>query len=468
MQLIEKPAAKPAASIAACLGALTASLLWATGAQAQETIYPQVMAEPAPGPNSTVSDTAVLFYQEQGGRVRAIEPTTSLVVNLGNGDAISGSVTFDSLTGATPNGAAPWTGTQTFTALIPAASTQVTTTSASGGRTTTTIPGTGLANSSFTAPAGSIPLDSGFRDHRFAGNLGYSWLLDPDTRIKFGGAVSFERDYRSYSGNLGISRDLNQKNTTVSLAVNYEYDQSRPTYGTPAAFQNYSTQILGGNDHKSVISVVGGLTQTVTGFWLTQINVSYGSNKGYQSDPYKVLSVVDATTGAPLSYLYENRPRSRNRESVYWGNKLALGPTVADVSFRYYHDSWGINAITAEVSDQVPVGDDVTVEPSLRYYHQGAADFYRRYLLGGAALPQYASADGRLGKFSAITYGLKATARLFRDDDNFSDMDLYVVAERYQQSGDHLDPTAPGALSSLDFFSGVRAFSIMTGIKMKY
>ena len=84
------------------------------------------------------------------------------------------------------------------------------------------------------------------------------------------------------------------------------------------------------------------------------------------------------------------------------------------------------------------------------------------------AVPQFASADSRLGKFSAMTYSLKTTARLFRDDDFFPDMDFYIVGERYKQTGQHLDPTAPGGLSTLDFFSGVKSFSIMTGIKVKY
>ncbi|MBU6267939.1 MAG: DUF3570 domain-containing protein [Sphingomonadales bacterium] len=467
MQLNPEKAPR-ATGIAACLGALTATLLSATGAQAQQATVPSAMAETAPGPDSTVVDTAILFYQEQGGRVRAIEPTASIAINLHGGDVISGSLTFDSLTGATPNGAAPWTGVQTFAATVPAPSTQVTTTSASGGRTKVTIPGTGLATSTYTTPAGTVPLDSGFHDRRIAGSLGYAFLVDADTRVKVGAALSFEHDYRSYSGNLGVSRDLNQKNTTVSLSANYEYDQSRPTYGTPSAFQDYTTQILGGNDHKSVISLVGGVTQTVTGWWLTQLNYSIGFNKGYQSDPYKVLSVVDPVTGAPLSYLYENRPRSRTRQSVYWGNRIALGPTVADASLRYYHDNWGIGGITAEFSDQIPLGYDITVEPGVRYYHQGAANFYARYLLGGAALPQYASADYRLGKFSALTYSLKATARLFRNDELFPDMDVYLVGERYRQTGTHTDPTAPGALSTLDFFSGVKSFSIMSGIKVKY
>ncbi|MDE2561842.1 MAG: DUF3570 domain-containing protein [Sphingomonadales bacterium] len=452
--------------IAAGLGLMTTALLaGGSVAEAQDSVSSSgtsLMTEGVAEPGTTTVDTAVLFYQEQGGRVRAIEPSTEFTANMLNGDTISGSLTFDSLTGATPNGAAPWTSPQTFTSIQPAPSTQVTSTSASGNRIVTTVPGTGLVQSTYTVAANTLPMDAGFKDHRFAGTLGYGALLDPDTRLKFGCAASVERDYQSYSGNLGISRDLFGKNTTVSLAANLEWDKSKPYYGTPTGFQALNSQVTGGNDSKTVISVVAGVTQTLTRFWLTQLNYSYGSSKGYQTDPYKVLSEVDGQLGTPLQYIYENRPRSRTRQSVYWGNKIALGPTVADVSLRYYHDSWGIDSITAEASEQIPLGRNFYVEPLFRYYHQSAANFYVKYLISGAALPAYASADGRLSRFNATTLGVKAGVRLFEGTE------LYLDAEDYRQSGDHLDPGAPGALATLDMFPGVHALSVITGLRVKF
>ena len=411
MQL--KPA-KPG-HLAAGLSLLTAALLASTSAEAQDSQAHGLMQEDAAAPGTTTVDSAVLFYKESGGRVQAIEPTTEITINRLNGDTLTASFTFDSLTGATPTGATPWSQPQTFTTLIPAPSHQVASTSASGNRTIVTVPGTGLVQSSYSVPANSLPVDSGFHDRRYAGSLGYSLLMDPDTRLKFGGALSFERDYASYSGNVGISRDLFNKNTTLSLAANFEYDQSKPYYGTPTPFENYAGQITGGHDHKTVVSLVGGITQTVTRFWLTQLNYSFGSNRGYQADPYKILTVVDAASGAPQSYLYESRPRSRTRQSVYWGNKIQIGPTVADVSLRYYHDNWGIKSITIDASEQVPFGRNFYVEPLFRYYHQSAVNFFRYYLVSNAALPQYASADSRLSRFNATTIGIKAGVRLLPD-----------------------------------------------------
>jgi hypothetical protein len=52
-------------------------------------------------------------------------------------------------------------------------------------------------------------------------------------------------------------------------------------------------------------------------------------------------------------------------------------------------------------------GKDYYLEPHVRYYSQGAADFFHYYLVSGEAVPQYASADTRLAKFHAQTYGTK-------------------------------------------------------------
>ena len=462
-------------TIAAGLATLSANLLSIAPAWAQDTAPapiapPSAMAstgpaglmdEGAPEPGSFVADSSVLFYKEAGSRVQAIEPTFNVQQNLYNGGIITGGVTFDSLTGATPNGATRSNGLQTFTSVIrqKTTSTQVTRTSASGGAVVTTIPGTALAQSSYTTPAYALPLGS-FHDHRVAVNGGYSFLADPDTRIKLGGSFSIERDYTAFTEMLGVSRDLNAKNTTLSLTVNLEQDISRPFNGTPAAFQSLNSQITGGNDNKSTYGVLAGLTQTLARFWITQINYSFTTSNGYQADPYRVLSLVDAT-GTPVDYLYENRPRSRQRQSVYWGNKLALGPTVADASLRYYHDSWGINAITAEVSEQVPINRYLYVKPMARYYHQSAANFFQYYLLNSQTLPQYASSDSRLSRFNATTFGGRIGWRLIEDSE------LYLEGETYRQTGAHSVAGAPGALAGVDLFTGVKAFSIMTGFRIK-
>jgi hypothetical protein len=441
------------------LGLMTAALFAATGLNCE------ARAQDSAGINSDTStdlgltrvDSGLLIYQEDGGRVQAIEPVVSVTLNHESGDILTARFTSDTLTGATPNGAAPWKAPQTFTTPAHAPGTQSTVTGASGGSSIVTIPGVGTVVRQYTTPAGALPVDAGFRDQRFAFDLGYSTLFTPDTRGSLGGSFSTEHDYRSFSINTGLSQDLFQKSTTVSVALNSEFDESIPYFGTPTPFTPMSGVQKGGNQGKTVLDLVVGGTQVMNRYWLAQINYSYGSADGYQTDPYRIISVIDPLSGAPSSYLYENRPRTRVRQSLYFGNKLALGPTVADVSFRAYRDSWGIRSTTVEASERIPIVQGIYIEPHARYYSQTAASFYRPYLLTGDPLPAYASSDNRLGSFDGMTFGLKVGFKVGENGE------LYLRGERYRETGPSHVAGEPAGLAGYNLFSGVSANSLILG-----
>lgn len=467
--------------ISQALGCLTANLLAATCAHAQALSptadTPPDAAAPRAGANDdTESDVgmtrlnaAVLFYREAGGRVKATEPVASIVINGSSGAVLTARFTVDSLTGATPNGAAPWTGPQTFVTPAHAAGTTATVTGASGGSTLVTIPGTGTVARQYVTPANTLPVDAGFRDLRTAVDLGYSTPVWDGGHLSLGGSASTERDYRSFSGNAGVSQDFNQHNTTASLSVEYEYDRSNPFFGTPTPFTPMSADVKGPDRTKTVTSAVLGVTQVVNRYWLAQLNYSVGQSSGYQTDPYRVLSVVDPVSGAPSAYLYENRPSSRLRQSVYFGNKVALGPTVTDASVRVYHDSWGVNSVTTEVSERVSVVSWLYVEPLARYYSQTAASFFRDYLIAGQPLPSYASSDSRIGKFQAVTYGLKVGIPVTgRSEFDIPQSELYFQVQDYRQTGPAQPSGVVPGLARENFFSGVRALSVIAGYTMAF
>jgi len=457
------------------LGVVTANLFVATHAYAQAAQPPaptpalpipalniggnasgSVIDDTASDLSTTVFDGSVLFYQEQGGRVRAVEPVARLKITGYTGDSLSIKATYDGLTGASPNGATPWKDPQTFTVPIATPGQEEAVTGASGNTNIVTIPGTGTQVGQYTVPAHQLPLDQGFRDRRYAVDLGYTRVFSPNTRASIGISGSDERDYKSFSGNLGLSQDFADHTTTLTLGVNFEYDKSNPHFGTPTPFTEMNGLVKGPGDSKNVLSLVAGFTHVMTRFWLLQVNYDIGWNKGYQTDPYKIISVVDPITGAPQQYLYEKRPRSRTRQSLYTASKLAIGPTVADVSFRYYWDSWSIKSITAEVSERVPITSWFYVEPEFRYYHQTAAKFFNYYLLAGQALPDFASADGRLNRFNARTIGLRLGFKA-------GDGEFYILAQDYRQSGAKTIASAPGDLAMENLFSGVHARSVMAG-----
>lgn len=436
---------KPGA-VAATLGALAAGLLGAGTAAAQEAPLhvPNAYNDTASEPGTLTADTAILVYQEDNDRVRAIEAEASLTWNDANGSVFSGKFTYDSLTGATPNGAIRSVKPQRFQPPSQPADAE---TGASG---------------TYITPARELPVDRGFKDHREAVDIGATLPVAEGLKLSVGGALSNETDYTSHSVRIGLAKDLNQKNTTLSLGFNYERDRSAPFTGVPQPLGDMGSQLIGRARLKQVYSLIAGVTQVLTHNWLVQLNYSYGHSAGYHTDPYKLISLVDGFTGDPFFSIYEKRPGERNRHSIYAGTKLALGSYVTDASVRWYRDSWNISAWTVSLSEHVPVGRSLYLEPEVRWYHQTAADFFRPYLLIEDALPDHASADSRLGRFGAWTLGVKGGAKLT------SRIELYGAAERYWQYGRHFDRSLPGNLATTDLFAGSKSFSLIAGVRMKF
>jgi len=208
---------------------------------------------------------------------------------------------------------------------------------------------------------------------------------------------------------------------------------------------------------KTQMGLVVGLTQIVTRNWLMQLNYAYDNQDGYQTDPYRILSVVDPSSGEPLRNIYENRPNKRTSQSVFWENKLDFGPTLTDISLRYFKDSWGITSKTAEVSERLDLSSSFYIEPSVRWYQQSAANFFHNYLVGGQTLPSYASSDIRLGKFTSITYGAKVGYALS------GRTELYVRGGFYSQTGNGHPADAMGQLKNQNLFSGTKAMFAFVG-----
>ncbi len=453
----------PRAGVARALGTLAAGLLAANvahaPAHAQDTGYSD-----SSDSNLSRMDTALLIYQEAGGRVRAIEPATTVTLHGSDDHILTFGLVADTLTGASPNGAAPSDKIQTFvTPLKPPSSSSMTVTSASGGSTVIQVPPTpgqiaaAAYGRQYTVAPNTLPVDAGFNDQRFAGNIGWSQPLGRWTKASIGAGYSTEHDFRAITGNVGLSQDFNGRNSTASVAFNYEYDTSSPYGGTPTPFTVMSPAMKGPSQSRTVADIVVGFTEVMSRNWLAQINYSYGLSDGYQNDPYRILSVVDAVTGEPNSYLYESRPNKRRRQSVYLDNKVDIGRNIFDVSARYFWDDWGVKSTTVDASDRFAITSGLYIEPHVRWYRQTAANFYKPYLVSGQALPQYASSDTRLGKFSAWTYGATLGLRITHRSE------VYIRGEYYQQTGDSHPAGAFGQLANQDLFGAVKATSFMMG-----
>ncbi|HEY9050781.1 MAG TPA: DUF3570 domain-containing protein, partial [Gammaproteobacteria bacterium] len=305
----------------------------------------------------------------------------------------------------TPNGAYDTGSTQTFT-------------SPSGNKT-------------YTTAAGETPLDDSFHDTRVA--LSASWdrpVLDDRSRMILSGNVSSEFDYMSLGATATFLRDYNNRNTTLSAALGLTSDSMDPVGGVPVELDNmvnvttgsqaqFDATRDGSSESKTITDVMFGVTQVISRKTLMQFNLGFSSTSGYQNDPYKVVSVVDASgnllpqVGDDLPYVYENRPDSRSRQTFYWKTVHHLTEDVIHVAYRYYTDDWDVNSHTVDFTYRYELGNGAYLQPHLRYYSQSAAEFFRHSISDTeltalqASGDNYVSSDYRLGELTSTTLGLK-------------------------------------------------------------
>jgi len=415
---------------------------------------------------SSQVDSALLLYKENGGRVQSAEAVVHLKQDYGDERSLNFKLTFDALTGGSPNGALPSKAVQTF--ATPSGSTlQAPTASPAPPQTYTTPSGNVVTQSSgsgassvYNVAAGQQPLDKSFHDERLALGLNWAQPVWASGKLSLGGDFSHELDFQSLSLNGAIAQDFNNKNTTLSLGANVEHDAIKPIGGAPVPMSDYALFIKDGNKSKNVNDLLLGATQVMNRRWVTQLNYSLDRSNGYQNDPYKILSAID-TDGNTIGYVYENRPMSRSRRSIYWGNKFAFDHDVLDVSYRRMSDDWGIRSDTVDLRYRWALPDGAYIEPHARWYSQSAADFHRFFLMQGDPLVPYASADPRLAKFNAVTLGVKLGVEFARNSE------FNVRIEGYEQKGDG-PAVVPTQLQGLDLYPGLRALILQAGLRFEY
>ncbi len=347
-------------------------------------------------------ESAFLFYGESDGRVKDLSLSSHATRDFGDESRLGLDLSVDSLTGASPSGAIASGGAQTFTSP--------------SGRAT------------YTTPASEIPLDDSFLDTRFALNGSWSQPLARLYTLSAGLGFSSEYDYQHVGANFGLTRDFNQRNTTLSAALAYAQDTIKPVGGLPAPLAQMTDAVGddqspgnrgGDSDSKNVLDVLFGVSQVLGRHTVLRVNLSYSDSSGYLTDPYKILSVVDPVTGDLIGrtpapgisgptgvYRFESRPESRRKEALYAEMRHDFSGKVLQVGYRYSTDDWEVDSHTLESRLRLPFGSSY-IEPHVRYYQQTAASFYRYSLADLPVMPAFASADARLSEMSAVTIGLK-------------------------------------------------------------
>jgi hypothetical protein len=340
-------------------------------------------AAQADGPPTWQVDAATLYYSERS-RTSVFEPFVRVTRMFADGQSLSGKLSIDTMTGATPTGALP--------------SGQVHTTTTASGRVSTTA-------------ASDIPTTR-FRDRRYALDLDWTKPIAGTLASTLGGHVSREKDYESLGWSGKVSVDCMGRLTTLTAGAGANYDRVMPVGGTREGLTDGATVLHTSANSKETASWLLGVSRILTRQWMMSVNASRYLERGYLSEPYKVVSLEDPLTGAPQSQVMEKRPSRRNRSDVLTSSVYHFAEDVLYASHRYYWDDWGVRSHTVDLKYRYELEDNRYFQPHLRYYSQSPADFFTFGLKSGEPLPSFASADYRLGRLHSLTMGLTYGFRL--------------------------------------------------------
>jgi hypothetical protein len=395
-------------------------------------------------------NTSLLYYGEDEDRVKDYSVSAIARRMFVDDRYLTLGLTVDGLTGATPSGAIRQDVAQTFTRPS--------------------------GNAAYTVRAGVLPLDDTFKDTRVALTAGWQQPVGETGLINVGVSASREYDYTHLGVNAKFARDFNQRNTTLSAGFAYSFDSLDPVGGAPMPLTPMlDVGDLGnrmGNPDKDVVDLILGVTQVVSRNLVVQANYSFSMSDGYLTDPYKVLSLVDGTTGDTLlrtptpgfdgpshQYLFESRPDERTKHSIYGQAKYYMNGKVLDASYRFMTDDWDIDSHTVDLRYRIPIGAESYLEPHLRFYTQTEAEFYRLSIPDSQPLPSFAAADYRLGEFDAVTAGLKYGWHTRNDNE------MSVRVELYRQTGTVPSGQIIGNQAGRDNYPDLNAIIVQVGYR---
>jgi hypothetical protein len=233
---------------------------------------------------------------------------------------------------------------------------------------------------------------------------------------KLGYTTSGENDWRSHAIELGLARDVANKNTRLSLGYGFTYNRvgraHDPTFEKRLDVQGVQL---------AVAQVLGKRTLGTLAYTLSYLD-------GYQGSPYRFIMTAGGVS-AP-----ETPPEQRTRHALTARLLHAFGgATTVDGSYRIYTDDWGVRSHTAELAMTRDLNATHELELRLRArgYLQRHAAFYREdyatpmvYMTVDRELSTFwdASTGGRLGwygerwdldaKVDGIYYRFEDCARL--------------------------------------------------------
>ena len=212
---------------------------------------------------------------------------------------------------------------------------------------------------------------------------------------------SVENDYSSHNVELGLTQDLFERNSTLTVG----YSLSVNAIGRAGDHEFHRSLLVNG--------VAASWSQIINRRTIAQLSYSFSYNDGYQASPYRFVRIQtpDLVGNAPFK-VPETVPYDRYRHAIVLAlNRHLFTDSALQGDYRFYADNWGVQAHTIQARYFVTFGD-VTLRFRGRFYYQRAASFYRENYTTDNFDEPFVTADRELSNFWSGLLGGKVSWRL--------------------------------------------------------
>jgi hypothetical protein len=225
-------------------------------------------------------------------------------------------------------------------------------------------------------------------------------MLSGRTQYSVAYTNSDESDYTADTASFDLSQSLFGDLTTLSFGFSRAWDdvskQGDPRFNETVDRWAYRV----------------GVDQIVTPRLSTGLVVETTSDEGYLNNPYRSARYLDPDVAAGFAWEPEVYPNTRNSTAVSLNAQYFVWYRAAiHGGYRYFTDSWGVDASTVRVGYTHPLGDRWIVELSYRWYDQSAADFYSD-LFPRENSQNFVGRDKELSTFQSQMFTVGATWQL--------------------------------------------------------
>jgi hypothetical protein len=219
-----------------------------------------------------------------------------------------------------------------------------------------------------------------------------------DVALHVGYRLSIENDYDSNGLSAGLAYDFADNAARLELSVNAFHDIVGRS-GQPDFARRLDTV----NSRLS-------FTQVLDPSMFAQLTYELAWLDGYQASPYRYVPIASPGIGCEdgVPCLPERVPDRRLRHAFALTLRRALGAALSiGATYRMYLDDWALRSHTALAELGWNAGEHTLLALRLRYYTQGAVDFYEERYTQLPAPDAFLTHDRELSAMSAERVGLE-------------------------------------------------------------